>query len=106
MLAPTFDLLRRQGRSGLLARATLPRSKVDWEGMVADYDRIRDGIAGVFPAFADYNTRVRVPGGFHLGNAAAEAPSYTYDAWILAGVPLDLYEDPCATGPKMSPILD
>ena len=40
---------------------------VDWQGLVADYDRIRDGIAAVFPdAFADFNTRVRVPGGFRL----------------------------------------
>lgn len=40
------------------------------------------------------------------GNEASAAPAYTYDAWLLAGVPLDLYEDPCATGPTMSPILD
>ena len=78
----------------LLARATLPRSKVDWEGMVADYDRIRDGIAGVFPAFADYNTRVRVPGGFHLGNAAAERRWDTPDGKAHFLVAPGLDEDP------------
>jgi len=40
------------------------------------------------------------------GNDAASAPVYTYDAWLLAGVPLDLYEDPCAPKSKISPILD
>lgn len=38
-------------------------------------------------------------------NEADAAPSYTYDGWILAGVPLDTFEDPCATSPMMSPIL-
>ena len=80
----------------LLARATLPESKVDWAGMVDDYDRIRDGIASVFPAFVDYNARVRVPGGFHLENAAAERRWKTADgkAHFLLAPGLD--EDPFA----------
>ena len=49
-----------------IARALLPDSKVDWEHLVADYDRIRDGIEAVFPAFHDFNRRVREPGGFRL----------------------------------------
>ncbi|MET0892766.1 MAG: FdhF/YdeP family oxidoreductase [Pseudoxanthomonas sp.] len=49
-----------------IARATLPRTKVDWQGLVADYDRIRDDIESVFPIFQDYNRRVREPGGFRL----------------------------------------
>jgi molybdopterin-dependent oxidoreductase alpha subunit len=49
-----------------IARATLPDSKVDWPAMVADYDKIRDGIEAVFPGFADYNARIRKPGGFRL----------------------------------------
>ena len=32
-----------------IAKATLPNSKVDWDGFVADYDRIRDAIEKVFP---------------------------------------------------------
>ncbi|MCR6685176.1 FdhF/YdeP family oxidoreductase [Pseudoxanthomonas sp.] len=56
----------------MIARATLPESEVDWEGMVADYDRIRDGIEAVFPIFRDFNARIRVPGGFRLENAASE----------------------------------
>lgn len=49
-----------------IATATLPASKVDWQALVADYDRIRDGIEAVFPIFEDYNRRVREPGGFRL----------------------------------------
>jgi molybdopterin-dependent oxidoreductase alpha subunit len=56
-----------------LAHATLGgRSKVDWEGLVEDYDRIRDLIERVIPGFDDYNRRVRVPGGFYLPNLARE----------------------------------
>lgn len=39
---------------------------VNWLGLADDYDAIRDLIARVFPAFADYNEKVRVPGGFRL----------------------------------------
>ena len=70
-LRPASEHLRSEPAIvAMLARATLPQSRVDWEGMVADYDRIRDGIEAVLPAFAGYNRRVREPGGFHLDNAA------------------------------------
>jgi molybdopterin-dependent oxidoreductase alpha subunit len=56
-----------------MARAILgSRSKVPWEYLVEDYDRIRDAIEKVFPIFQGYNARVRVPGGFHLNNSARE----------------------------------
>jgi molybdopterin-dependent oxidoreductase alpha subunit len=56
-----------------MARATLgARSVVDWDGLVADYDRIRDAIEDVFPIFQGYNARIRVPGGFHLTSTARE----------------------------------
>ena len=55
-----------------LARATLgERSTVDWEGLVANYDRIRDHIAKVIPGFHDYNRRIR-EGSFYLPNSARE----------------------------------
>jgi molybdopterin-dependent oxidoreductase alpha subunit len=54
-----------------LARATLgQRGTVDWEWLVADYDRIRDAIERVIPGFERYNERVRQPGGFYLPNKA------------------------------------
>ncbi len=56
-----------------LARATLgDRTLLDWEGMIADYDRTRDLIARVIPGFENYNQRVRKPGGFALPNPARE----------------------------------
>jgi anaerobic selenocysteine-containing dehydrogenase len=53
-----------------MARATLPNSRIDWQRMVANYDRIRDAIEAVFPIFNDFNARVRTPGGFHLTSTA------------------------------------
>ncbi|MEP9377908.1 FdhF/YdeP family oxidoreductase [Aquabacter sp. CN5-332] len=49
-----------------MARATLPDSRIDWEGMAADYDKIREKIEEVFPDFFDFNERIRKPGGFRL----------------------------------------
>ncbi len=54
-----------------IAAATL-KSDVDWAALVADYDRIRDKIAAVIPAFADFNQRIKQPGGFYLGNSARD----------------------------------
>lgn len=56
-----------------MARATLgPRTMVDWEGFVAEYDTIRDAIEDVFPIFEGYNVKIREPGGFHLTNTARQ----------------------------------
>jgi molybdopterin-dependent oxidoreductase alpha subunit len=55
-----------------IAMATLPNTRVRWSEMIADYDRIRDGIEGVFPEFADFNNRIKHPGGFRLYVAASE----------------------------------
>jgi molybdopterin-dependent oxidoreductase alpha subunit len=72
-LAPASEhLLSEPAIVARLARATLgPASGVDWDGLVADYDRIRNRIAEVIPGFEDFNRRVRQPGGFVLPNAAA-----------------------------------
>ncbi|GAB3629278.1 CbbBc protein [Pandoraea terrae] len=49
-----------------IASATLPKSRVAWLELIADYDRIRDLIERTVPGFADFNARIRVPGGFRL----------------------------------------
>jgi molybdopterin-dependent oxidoreductase alpha subunit len=50
-----------------LARATLrDDTKVKWEELAGDYDRIRDHIAAVVPGCEGMNQRVREPGGFVL----------------------------------------
>ena len=65
------DLLSEPAIVARLARAVLgTRSLVPWEAFAANYDAIRDAIERVIPIFERYNERVRVPGGFHLPNAA------------------------------------
>jgi anaerobic selenocysteine-containing dehydrogenase len=52
-----------------IARATLPNSGIAWDAFEADYSLIRDRIADVFPTlFADFNARLKAPGGFLLTN--------------------------------------
>ena len=52
-----------------LAKAVLgDRSKVDWDDLIADYDRIRTHIERVVPDFEDYSRRAKHPGGFYLPN--------------------------------------
>jgi molybdopterin-dependent oxidoreductase alpha subunit len=85
-----------------IARATLAnRSVVDWEALVADYDRIRDAIEDVFPIFQGYNARIRVPGGFHLTSTAREriwmTPSGKANFLLFDG----LGEDTCESDPEM-----
>ena len=56
-----------------LARAVLgDRYAIPWEDYCGDYDLIRDAIEAVLPAFADYNARIREPGGFRLPLPSAE----------------------------------
>ncbi len=40
-----------------------------------------------------------------VGNAPKDAPSYTYDGWILAAPALRPYQDPCISPAAMSPLL-
>jgi molybdopterin-dependent oxidoreductase alpha subunit len=55
-----------------MALATLPDTRVGWAGLISDYGKIRDCIEAVFPAFADFNARIKRPGGFRLYVAASE----------------------------------
>ncbi len=56
-----------------MARAVLgAASRVPWEELVADYDRIRERIERVVPGFERYNRRVREPGGFVLPSGARQ----------------------------------
>jgi anaerobic selenocysteine-containing dehydrogenase len=67
------ELLSEPAIVARLAQATLgDRTTVDWEYLLADYDRIRERIERVVPGFADYNRRVREPGGFYLPSSARE----------------------------------
>ncbi|MDR3512704.1 MAG: FdhF/YdeP family oxidoreductase [Caulobacteraceae bacterium] len=77
-----------------LARATLPDSRVDWEGLVADYGRIRDKIEQVFPDFAGYNEKIRAPGGFRLYDPTKERKWRTPSGKANFLVATGLDEDP------------
>ncbi|MBE9603581.1 FdhF/YdeP family oxidoreductase [Acetobacteraceae bacterium H6797] len=68
------DLLSEPAIIVGIAKALLPPNPlVPWDEWLADYDRIRDSIAAVFPEwYADYNRRVRQEGGFYRGNKARE----------------------------------
>lgn len=88
------DLLSEPAIVARMAVATLQdRTRIDWMALVADYDRIRDKIAEVFDDFAGFNTRVRVPGGFHLRNSARELEWRTASGkanFFAHAVPTDL----------------
>ncbi len=78
-----------------IAKATLKdRYGIDWDGLVANYDRIRDKIEIVFPDFKDFNARIRVPGGFLLNVAASHrewrTPNKKANFLVMEG----LCEDP------------
>jgi molybdopterin-dependent oxidoreductase alpha subunit len=95
-LAPASDQLRSEPAiiAGI-AKATLKgRYGIDWDGLVADYDRIRDKIEIVFPDFKDFNARIRVPGGFLLNVPASHrewrTPNKKANFLVIEG----LCEDP------------
>jgi molybdopterin-dependent oxidoreductase alpha subunit len=63
-----------------VAKATLgSRSTIDWDELIADYDRIRDRIQRVVPNFENYNERAREPGGFYLPNPIRKREFKTSD---------------------------
>lgn len=55
-----------------IAQATLGNSPVNWLELIKDYDHIRDLISQTIPGFSDMNQRLKAPGGFYLGNSAAQ----------------------------------
>ena len=60
-----------------LARALLgAHHPVPWERFAHDNDVVRDGIAAVIPGFADYNRKVRRPGGFQLPHPPRDAREF------------------------------
>jgi molybdopterin-dependent oxidoreductase alpha subunit len=72
-LKPASEHLRSEPAIiAAMAMATLPDTRVNWAELISDYGKIRDGIEGVFPAFADFNNRIKKPGGFRLYIAASE----------------------------------
>ncbi|CDG16209.1 FdhF/YdeP family oxidoreductase [Xenorhabdus doucetiae] len=56
-----------------IANATVGNTAtINWLELAGDYNKIRDHIAATIPGFAGFNQKCEHPGGFYLGNAAAE----------------------------------
>jgi anaerobic selenocysteine-containing dehydrogenase len=83
-----------------MAQATLSNTRVGWAELVSDYGKIRDRIEAVFPDFADFNARIKHPGGFRLYVAASEREwlTPTKKANFLVYPGLD--EDPRVANPE------
>jgi len=79
---PASNLLRSEPAIvAALATAVLgDRVAVDWQGLVDDYDRVRDLIQRIVPGFDEYNTRVRTDDGFALPNGPRDGNFTTPDA--------------------------
>lgn len=64
-----------------IAKATLKHGgNVDWDNLVADYNRIRDKIEESIPLFENFNKRLEESHGFHLRNSASEREWSTQNA--------------------------
>lgn len=63
------DIVRRLAKASLIENK---KGTADWDGMVEDYDLIRDKIEEVIPGFENYNERVRDGKGFYLPNPARD----------------------------------
>ena len=59
-----------------VAAATLGDHPVDWHALGTDYNDVREHIAATIPGFADFNERVRQPGGFALPNAPRDSTTF------------------------------
>jgi molybdopterin-dependent oxidoreductase alpha subunit len=99
-LPPASDqLLSEPAIVARLARATLgAKHGIEWDAFAADYDKIRDAIEAVFADFADFNTRIREPGGFRLDVAASRRAWHTKSGKAQFIPAKTLEEDPPARG--------
>ena len=79
-----------------LAKATLPPNpKLDWEAWSGDYARVRDAIAGSYPAiFSNFNERIKDPKGFDRPLPARERRWITPNGKANFISPRSLSEDP------------
>jgi molybdopterin-dependent oxidoreductase alpha subunit len=85
-----------------IAKATLKgRHGIDWDGLIADYGRIRDAIEIVFPDFKDFNARIAQPGGFRLDVPASRREWRTQTGRAQFIVQSGLNEDPRLTEPDI-----
>jgi molybdopterin-dependent oxidoreductase alpha subunit len=81
--------------AGIAKAALDPNPKVDWDGWVADYGKVRDAIAATYPEiFHEFNERMWTPGGFRKPVAAAKREWKTPTGKANFTVPDTLSADP------------
>ena len=69
---PASDQLRSETAIvAAMANATVGDDKVDWQMLSSDYALIRKDINTVLPEFKDYNSQIKISGGFYLQNPAS-----------------------------------
>ncbi|HXH58537.1 FdhF/YdeP family oxidoreductase [Iamia sp.] len=78
LLRPPVDELPSEVEvvAQIARRSVADRAQVDWEGLQADYSRIRDHISRVVPGFEDYDRRAAEPGGFTLPNGPRDSRTF------------------------------
>ncbi|MCP9267349.1 FdhF/YdeP family oxidoreductase [Xenorhabdus sp. XENO-1] len=71
---PLFDTQRSETAiiAGIANAVVGNTATINWLELAGNYNKIRDHIAATIPGFADFNKKCEQPGGFYLGNAAAE----------------------------------
>ncbi|MDE9461264.1 FdhF/YdeP family oxidoreductase [Xenorhabdus bovienii] len=71
---PLFDTQRSETAiiAGIANAVVGNTATINWIELAGNYNKIRDHIAATIPGFADFNKKCEQPGGFYLGNAAAE----------------------------------
>jgi molybdopterin-dependent oxidoreductase alpha subunit len=62
--------------AGLGAAIFGPGDAIDWAGLGADYDAIRDRVEAVIPGFTAFNRRIDHPGGFVLPHPPRDARTF------------------------------
>jgi molybdopterin-dependent oxidoreductase alpha subunit len=73
LLAPaSSDLKSEVNIIANIANYCLTSNKVDWLDLASDNNKIRELIEKCVPGFHDFNSRINQPGGFYLGNSAAQ----------------------------------
>jgi len=55
-----------------IAEVTLEKNTIHWQKLKGNYDLIRDLIEQSIPGFTNFNQQLEQPGGFYLGNSAAQ----------------------------------
>lgn len=89
--------------AGIAKAALPPNPRIDWDAWVADYARVRTEIGAILPDFANMESRMWEPGGFHRHLAACHRVWHTASkrAVFVDPASLDADDDMNFTGPDV-----